>query len=170
MTTSKDLVARIAGSLKAAAAAVEGLTGVFRTLAQEHGEMTALMLRVNRSRDPALRAELFPALRQALWLHERSEIGAVYSALERALETQRIVAQHHPEAAELEQLLERLDRMQYDDPAWGTAFAALTECAQRHAADEEREFFPAAQRVLGASASRELLHRYAALKEGYQFR
>jgi hypothetical protein len=168
--TTENLVAQIAGSLKAAKAAVEGLTGVFRRLAQEHGELTALMLRVNRSRDPELRAKLFPTIRQELLSHERGEVEVVYAALEKPLETQSIVAQHRQEMVELEKLLEQLCNLAYDDPAWDTSFAALTECVQRHAAEEEQAFFPTAQRILGASASRELLLRYEAVKDGYPLR
>jgi Hemerythrin HHE cation binding domain len=168
--TSESLVAQIAGSLQAAKARVEGLTGVFRKLAQEHGELSALMLRVSRSRDVALRERLLPTIRQQLLSHERGEIEVVYAALEEPLETQGIVAQHRQEVVELDKMLEQLCNLECADPAWASAFAALTECVQRHAAEEEQEFFPTAQRVLGGATARELSLRYHAIKEGYSQR
>jgi hemerythrin superfamily protein len=152
------------GGVKAAKATLEGLTGVFRHLAQEHGEVTALLLRVKMSSDPKVRAELFPTIRKELLSHERGEVEVVFAAMELHTALRPMVAQHRQEAAELEKLLEQLSSLPYDDQVWVTTFAAMVDTVQRHALEEENEIFPTAERVLGEDAAKALLPRFESVK------
>jgi Hemerythrin HHE cation binding domain len=167
VTATQKIASQVMGGMKATKATLEGLTGVFRKLAQEHGEVTALLLRVKASADPKLRAELFPVIRKELLGHERGETEVVYAALEIPAETQAIVAQHRQEAVELEKLLDQLTTLDYADEMWATTFAAMVDTVQRHVAEEEGEFFPAGQRVLGSDVAEQLQARYEDVKASF---
>jgi len=152
------------GTVKAAKAAVEGLSGVFRKLAQEHGEVTALLLRVKHSSDPGVRSTLFATIRKELLAHEKSELKAVYPVLMEHAETQQIATHHNQEAAQLERMIAELAAMDTGDESWQAKFEALTETVQHHATEEEQQFFPQAQRVLGEGVADSLLARYESTK------
>jgi hemerythrin superfamily protein len=164
VSTPEKIASKAMGGMKAAKATIEGLSGVFRHLAQEHGEVTALLLRVKMSSDPKVRIELFPTIRKELLGHERCELDVVYPAMEPHAELQQMVAQHRQEAAELEKLLEQLVALDYRDEAWMTTFASMVDTIQRHTQEEENQIFPAAQRVLGDEESEALLPRFEAVK------
>jgi len=54
---AEELASKAMGAMKVGKATIEGLTGIFRKLAQEHGEVSALLMRVKSSSDPQVRAE-----------------------------------------------------------------------------------------------------------------
>jgi hemerythrin superfamily protein len=167
VTAAQKVASQVMGGMKATKATFEGLTGVFRHLAKEHGEVTALLLRVKASSDPKLRAELFPVIRNELLGHERGETEVVFAALEVPAETQAIAAQHRQEAVELEKLLEQLSHLDYADAQWVTTFEAMVDTVQRHAKEEEEQFFPTAQRVLGSDVAEQMQARYEDVKAAY---
>ncbi|MET0388295.1 MAG: hemerythrin domain-containing protein [Polyangiales bacterium] len=159
-----DIASKALGTVKATKARLEGLHGVFRKLAQEHGEASALLMRLKHSKDPALRRELFPRIRQELLAHEKSELQVVFPILREHTDTQQIAADHHQDALELEQLIDQLSHMSTDDAAWQTTFDSLVDRVQQHVHEEESDFFPTAQRVLGDGVADALLPRYEAAK------
>jgi hypothetical protein len=153
MTNPIDEVAsKTLGATKAVKATLKGLTGVFRKLSQEHGEVSALLLHLAKTDDPAVRAELFPKVRQQLLAHEKGELAVVYPAFRAYSETQLIADKHAQEAGQLEHMLEKLSALPVRDANWSQTFDALQDLVQRHVDEEESEFFPAGQRVLGAEA------------------
>lgn len=162
--TPEKIASKAMGGIKAAKATVEGLTGVFRHLAQEHGEVTALLLRVKTSSDPKVRIELFPTIRKELLSHEHGELEVVYPAMEPHDELKPMVAQHRQEAAQLEKMLEQLVALDYQDEAWMTTFSSMVDIIQRHTQEEENQIFPAAQKVLGDDEAEALLPRFEAAK------
>lgn len=167
VTTPEKIASKAMGGMKAAKATIEGLSGVFRHLAQEHGEVTALLLRVKTSSDPKVRIELFPTIRKELLSHERGELDVVFPAMEPHAELQAMVAQHRQEAAELEKMLEQLITLDYHGAAWMTTFESMVDTIQRHTQEEESEFFPAAQKVLGDDEAKALLPRFEAVKNSF---
>lgn len=168
VSTPEKIASTAMGGMKAAKATVEGLTGVFRHLAQEHGEVTALLLRVKMSSDPKVRIELFPTIRKELLSHERGELDVVFPAMEPHDELKQMVAQHRQEAAELEKLLEQLVALDYHDDAWMTTFSGMVDTIQRHTQEEESQIFPAAQNALGDDEANALLPRFEAVKKSVQ--
>jgi hypothetical protein len=164
MTNPLDEVASKAmGGVKAAKATIEGLSGVFRKLAQEHGEVSALLLHVKMSSDPKVRDELFPKIRRELLSHEKAEREVVYPALRAHAATQLIADKHDKEAGELEKVIAELTSMSTKSEGWTVTFDALVDLVQRHVAEEEHEFFPAGARVLG-SQTETLLAQYESVK------
>ena len=145
----ENLASKAMGAMKGGKAALEGLSGVFRKLAQEHGEVAALLMRVKSSSDPKVRADLFPTIRKELLSHEKGEMTIVYPAFREFPETIDIAEKHDREAGALRNQLELLNTTVYDDPSWMTQFDALVDLVQRHVSEEEHDFFPKGQKVLG---------------------
>ena len=160
----EKVASEVMGTVKAAKATVENLHGVFKQLTREHGEVTALIIRVKTSTDPKVRRELFPTIREELLAHEKGELAEVYPAFRQHDDLESYAAMHQAEAGALERTIEQLTAMPYDDAAWGTTFARLADMVTHHALEEEDEFFPAADKVLGKRAAEEMLTRYLATK------
>jgi hemerythrin superfamily protein len=154
----------VMGAVKSTKARIAGLTGVFQHLAREHGEVTALLLRVKSSSDPKVRAELFPKIREELLSHEKGELAEVYPAFRGNAELEDIASRHGREASQLEERIQSISVLAYNDPTWGDRFSEIVELVSTHVKEEEGEFFPAAERVLGRETADRLLPRYEEAK------
>jgi hemerythrin superfamily protein len=149
-----SMLAHGKGAVKQFQARLEGLVGVFATLARQHGEVTALLERCRGHRDR--RAALWPEIRKQLLAHERSEMRVLYPEL-RLHDATRTLADHHDEEArELEGMIGKLDAEPIDSEVWGQLFDKLIEDVVFHAREEEKQIFPAAQKTLGDARSRAL--------------
>jgi hypothetical protein len=155
----------VMGAVKTAKATFQGLTGVFKQLAREHGEVTALLMRVKTSSDIDVRCQLFPKIREELLSHEKGELAEVYPIFRQHEDLAAYAEMHEKEAGTLERTIQRLSRMPYEDPQWGPVFAELTEAVTRHAKEEEDDFFIAASRTLGKQTTEEMKTRYLAKKK-----
>jgi hypothetical protein len=155
----------ILGAIKSTKATFEGLTGVFKDLAREHGEVAALLLRVRATSDPAVRRALFPKIREELLSHEEGERAEVYSVFREHEELAGYAEMHARDTAAFERMIDGLSHLDYADSTWGAAFVELTNAVVREAKEEEDEYFPAASRILGAQASEALATRYFAAKQ-----
>lgn len=151
---AEELASKTMGAMKAGKAALQGLTGVFRKLAEEHGEVSALLMRVKASSDPKVRSELYPKIRAELLSHEKGEMTVVYPAMRSFPATAYIADKHDMEAGQLEKTLDMLTKTPYEDPSWADKFSALVDLVQRHVAEEENEFFPKGEEVLRDQADR----------------
>lgn len=153
------------GTLKTAQATLRGLDGVFRTLAKQHGEVTALLKRAKATDDVGKRAELWEEIRAELLSHERAELLEVYPALEEHAETRSLARDHAEEAMALEHLIEQIDSLDEGEAEWQELLGELAEMVQRHAGEEETEIFPKAQATLGDVRTEELERPFLAAKE-----
>lgn len=160
----EEAASKAMGALKKGQAALKGQKGVFSHLMKEHGEVTALMLRVRTSSDPKVRAELFPEIRQMLLSHERAEVQVIYTALREHVGGNGAAEDHDREANELEDAIDEVQAMGYDDPSWDDAFEELVELVARHTTEEERNWFPMAQTLLGEARAHELMEPYERVK------
>jgi hemerythrin-like domain-containing protein len=152
------------GAAKAAKATLENLSGVFQQLEREHGEVTALLLVVKATSDPAKRKELFPRIRAELLSHEKGELAEVYPAFREHANLANYAEIHEREARTLERTIEKLMAINYDDPNWGATFAELVNAVSHHVKEEEGDFFPAANRELGKDTAERLKERYLTTK------
>src|SRR6185312_1641483 len=108
MPRSIDVAAAKAkGVEKAIHARRDGLVGVFQTLMKQHGEVSALIDRVDKT--PEKRESLWPKIKVALLSHERGELEVVYPAMNRYHALKQIAKQHNEEASQLEDMIEQLD-------------------------------------------------------------
>jgi hemerythrin superfamily protein len=149
-----SMVSKGMGTVKGMKARLGGLVGIFRTLAEQHGEVSALIERVRG--DAAKRTELWPKIRVELISHERGEVRELYPALRNHPETQELANHHDEEARQLEQLIERLDATPIASEAWGALFGDLADVVLHHASEEETDIFPTAQKVLGKDRAKQM--------------
>jgi hemerythrin superfamily protein len=151
------------GKVKEVKARVTGLVGVFATLAEQHGEVAALLERAKSSDDKF--AELWPMIRRELLSHEQGELREVYPLL-RARQAVRELADHHDaEAAQLEQLIRMIDGLSVGSPARREQLERLTDMVLHHAREEETDIFPKAQDALGKAAAEELEAKFMMTKQ-----
>jgi hemerythrin superfamily protein len=162
--TVENVASKAMGAVKDVKATFKGLTGVFKHLMEEHGKVGALIKRVSGSSDETERAELYPTIRRELLAHEKGEVTAVYPVLARFPETKGIAAQHDTEAKELQRAIAAVDALSFDDASWGPAFERLAKLVDAHVEEEESEFFPKAQDVIGENEAKALLTRFEAAK------
>ena len=162
----EDAASSLMGAAKDIKATFKGLTGVFKHLMEEHGKVAALLMRLKMSSDVKLREELYPSLRYELLAHENGEVLAVYPVLARFAETTAMAAEHYREAEELKAAIAAVDALEFSDANWAPTFDRLVQLVEAHVKEEEAEFFPKAQKVLGEDEAKALLPRFEAAKHG----
>ncbi len=158
-------VSKTAGAAKVVKAGFKGIRGVFRKLMQEHGEVSALMSYVSKSDDFEVRRTLYPDIRKALLCHERGELAEVYPELSLHPETRQIALDHQWEAGELERAIRALDSIDMSAVNWRPAFEHLYDLVNRHVDEEENQWFPKAQQVIGKEEAEILESRYEVAKD-----
>lgn len=151
------------GAMKQFQARLDGLVGVFATLAKQHGEVSALLARCRR--DASRRVELWPEIRRELISHERAEMRVLYPELRQHDATRTLADHHDQEASQLESVIGRLDAEPIESEMWGQVFDRLVESVLLHAVEEEKQIFPAAQHQLGDARARELEAPFLAAKK-----
>jgi hemerythrin superfamily protein len=155
-----SMMSKGAGVMKGVKARLDGLHGVFKTLAEQHGEVSAMLKRLQDK--PEKKAELWPEIRRELISHERAEMREIYPVLRQHAQTRALADHHDQEAAELERLIERLNMQTAD---WTTLFDQLVDTVIHHANEEENEIFPKAQDAIGDRTTKDLEARFLAAKK-----
>lgn len=155
-----SMLSKGAGVMKGVKARLEGLTGVFKTLAEQHGEVTAMLKRLQSK--PEKKAELWPEIRRELLSHERGEMREVYPVLRQHVQVRPLAERHDQEASEMERLIERIDAAVADE--WRPLYDQLVDAVIHHAKEEENTIFPKAQEAIGDKAAKELEPRFLAAK------
>ncbi len=161
----EEMAAKGMGAMKEVKATLKGLSGVFKTLCEQHGEVSALLMRTSTTSDGPKRAELWQKIRAELLSHERGELEAVYPVLRNYPETRALAQEHDRDASELERIIRKLDGMDPSSPAWTATFDDLKRTVQQHVAEEEGEIFPKAQDILGHEAAAQLEKTFLAAKK-----
>jgi len=156
-----SMLSKGAGMMKGVKARLEGLTGVFKTLAEQHGEVTAMLKRLQSK--PEKKHELWPEIRREILSHERGEMREVYPVLRQHVQTRSLAEQHDQDAAEMERLIERIDVAVADE--WRPLYDQLVEAVIRHTNMEENDIFPKAQEAIGDKAAKELEPRFLAAQK-----
>jgi hemerythrin superfamily protein len=159
-------IAKTRGTAKAVKARVEGLTGVFATLAKQHGEAGSLLHAVVADRSK--REELWPQIRAALLSHERAEMRVIYPELRMHDELRALSNRHDAEASELERMIHDLDEVDIASDTFGNLFERLADTVGRHAIAEEHNIFPLAQRVIGKDRAKELDPKFLATQKSLE--
>lgn len=147
-----NVAAKVKGKAKVLKGVIEGLSGIFTTLMEEHGQISALLRRVQTSPDPGVWSELFPTIREELLAHERGELAVLYPLFRRYEATAELGLQHESEERALEALIDSLAEMEVDDPHWSSRFQRLVSQVHKHFAEEEDEFFPVARMTFAAES------------------
>jgi hemerythrin superfamily protein len=156
-----SMIAKGAGKIKGVKARLDGLVGVFKTLAEQHGEVKVLLQRLQEK--PEKKAELWPEIRRELLSHERGEKREVYPVLRQHTQTRALAEHHDQEAAEMETMIHKLDSGEVAD--WQALYDQLVDAVIHHAEEEEKEIFPKAQDAIGHEAAKDIDARFLAAKE-----
>jgi hemerythrin superfamily protein len=161
----EQTAAKAAGKVGAIKAAMSGLDGVFRQLAEEHKEVATLLSAAVLISDPEKRVAAWSKIRRDLAAHEHGELEVVYPEFEMHASLMDIVREHEDEVDHLEALISNVDSAPIASVQWETSLKQLQSAVLRHASREEREFFPRAQGVIGERRVEELEDQYLASKE-----
>jgi hemerythrin superfamily protein len=138
---------------------IRALTGVFETLINEHRKAVEQLERIAHQSAES-RQQSWPILRRQLLSHDRAEELEVYAALE-GYEGARDILQHHKlDAAEFEGAINELDAVDYESEQWIAKLRDIVAMFDDHIRDEETEYFPRAQELLGENKTRELHDRF----------
>jgi hemerythrin superfamily protein len=151
------------GKVKAAKARISGLVGVFKTLAEQHGQIAAMLERARTSDDKF--SELWPEIRRELLSHEQGEIREVYPVLRELDETRALADHHDAEAREMEQLIANIHELAAGSPARRETYQQLVDKMLHHAREEEDDIFPRAQDAIGKDEAEALEARFLAAKQ-----
>jgi len=161
----EKIVAKVAGKTAGLEARFHGLHGVFATLAEQHHEACSLLQGAESTNDYTKRSELWRQTRRALLSHEQAELLEIYPVLEGYEATRELARRHATHANELHQLIVHVDALGVQADAWRASLQRLLAKVKEHAAEEEGEFFPRAQDVLGEYRVRKLEARYLRAQE-----
>jgi len=146
---------------RASSATARPLTGVFEILAEQHRHALELLRRAGSTANPAKRRQHWAEARRHLISHERAEEHVVYSMLESRADAQSMLDQHGDQAVELELTIAELEALDIDSDEWFARLEDVMDMVAEHVREEEGDFFPRAQRLLGENLARELEHPYA---------
>jgi hemerythrin superfamily protein len=156
------------GKLRAAKEVIQGHAGIFKRLAEEHGEVSVMLKRVAASTpDSDVRRELFPKIRQELLSHAKAEESEFYSLLRSREETSELVADSLEDHQEMEDLLAELSAMEPSSASWKDTFDRLVVAVQEHVKQEEDELFSEASDILSKEEAQEIEQRFLASKADF---
>jgi hemerythrin superfamily protein len=129
---------------------------IYEILASQHRDVEALLDALQRKRDAAGRASLFPKLLANLYSHAKAEERTFYMTLQRHRETRGEVARAKPEHREIEAWLSRLAITPYDDVSWAPILDELANAVRGHVEEEEGEIFQEAREAFDTEQAREM--------------
>ena len=153
--------AKAAGMAKGVSKAVQGQTGILRHLAQEHGEVAALMKRVSSSSPTSnVRQELFPEIKRNLLAHAKAEEKAFYPTLRPHPTLEALVDRSLQQHRAIEQMIGDLSASDVSTATWMTKFERLVTAVQEHVDLEEQTIFPKVQDVFDDDQRDDMLDRY----------
>ena len=156
-----EVISKGAGLANEVKARLDGLVGVFNTLAEQHGEAGALLKRAKGDVDKRL--ELWPTIRASLRAHEQGELREVYPVLGTFTELQAFVKRHDAEASQLSQTIDQMDALDPRSAQFGTLLDKLIGLIEAHVAEEEKHIFPTSQKVIGEDRAKEIEPKFLAV-------
>jgi hypothetical protein len=166
----ENVTAKVVKKTAAVAARIEGLKGVFVTLAEQHHELGSLLERLEATSDFTHRVDLWRDIRRELISHEQGELAVIYPALDATDEAREIAQTHSTDTGELERQVSNVDHTPVQSDEWEAALGVLIAKVREHVELEENELFPRAQRALGEDASRQLEEPFRVAKEAAKSR
>ncbi len=152
----ENAASKVAGKAAAVEARLNGLTGVFTKLAEQHHAVGVLLTQAEGTTDPAKRRELWVEIRAALLSHEQAELLELYPLLETYETIRDLTPRHADHAGELEALIRQVDIVGTESDTWGFALQRLMAKVKEHVEKEETEFFPRAQAAIGDEVAKQL--------------
>jgi hemerythrin-like domain-containing protein len=116
-------------------------------LTQQHRDVEKLFQQFEDADDAQEKEELFAEIADQLAIHTKIEEQFFYPAVT-ARKTEDMVLEAFVEHTSVKRLLADLLESDVDDPGFEAQMKVLKEQVQHHVEEEERELFPAANKVL----------------------
>jgi hypothetical protein len=136
------------------------LVGVFVTLADQHRQVLELLREAGVADGAVKRQARWSEAKRRLLAHERAETQVIYRQLEQQTAARTMLGQHAAQAAELESAVQDLEAVDIEADIWIERLRDVLAMVDDHVRDEENDFFPLAQRLLGNEAAIELQTSY----------
>jgi hemerythrin superfamily protein len=149
-----QVISKGAGLAHEIKARMDGLVGVFDTLAEQHAEAAALLQRAKANENKW--SELWPTIRAALKSHEQAELRVVYPVLREYPQLTALADRHRAQADELGETIDKMSALGPRSPQFAIMLDHLIVLVVAHADEEETQIFPAAQGVIGETRARQL--------------
>lgn len=156
---------QIMGKGKGAAKALAGYAPVFQHLASEHGEVSAMMMRIASSDDIRTREETFTELYRNLRAHAHAEDKEFYPPLRQYSELEGVVTQCMRDHEDIESRLEQLNTADKSTDSWMNSFNQLKQAVESHVQREENDLFPKANDLLDRDQARQIQDRLERVEE-----
>lgn len=151
------------GKVKAVKARLKGLHGVFRTLAEQHGEVSVLLERAKTSDEKF--TELWPTIKRELISHEKAEVRELFPYLRIYPETRALADHHDAEANQLEWLIKQVDELAIGSEQRKDVYQKLIDTVLHHAREEESEIFPKAMECMGKELAGQVDVKFKSTKD-----
>lgn len=134
---------------------------IFEALRKDHDKQRALIkVLIGTTGDSKIRQEYFTQLKAELESHAVAEERHFYAPLMESDKTIKLsrhgVAEHH----QIDKLIAQLNSTDMSSSAWLAHFKELAEKIEHHLAEEEREFFQQAGKVLSENDKEKLANDY----------
>lgn len=155
-----QVIAKGTGLAQEIKARMDGLVGVFKAAAEQHGEAGALLKRAKA--DESKRAELWPTIRAALKSHEEAELREVYPVLSQFPSLQPFVSRHDAEASQLSQTIDRMSALSPTSREFAVLLDQLIGLVEAHVEQEETNIFPTSQNVISEARAKEIEPKFLA--------
>ena len=140
---------------------------IFQRIKQDHDSAREVIekLKATTPRAAKTRTELFNHLKIDMWVHHKVEEAVFYSYLRAGKEMHGEAMEAYNEHHMANGVFEELDTFPVDSEEWGMKFKALCELVEHHMKEEERDFFPAAKKVIPAAIARLMGEEFDARKQ-----
>ena len=134
---------------------------IFEAIRKDHDKQKALLkLLIDTKGESNVREDFYMQLKSELERHAVAEERHFYSPLMEYDNTIAMsrhgIAEHH----EIDELIAKLDETSMESSAWLVTMKALAEKVEHHLAEEEREFFQQAGKVLPETQKDSLAQDY----------
>jgi hypothetical protein len=134
---------------------------IFEAIREDHDKQRDLLSKlVKTSGDTSKRDELFEAVKKQLQVHADAEERHFYKPLISSDMMQEHarhgIAEHH----EIDELIEQMEKTDYDSSAWLKIAKDLKHKVEHHLEDEEHSFFQMAGKVFNETQKKTLADFY----------
>lgn len=129
---------------------------IFDRIKQDHDAAREVIekLKATTPRAHKTRTELFNHLKIDMWVHHKVEEAVFYSYLRAGKDMHGEAMEAYNEHHMANGVFEELDTFPVDSEEWGMKFKALCELVEHHMKEEERDFFPAAKKIIPADIAK----------------
>jgi hemerythrin superfamily protein len=127
---------------------------VIDVLKQEHDEIRQLLSKAQK--DP----QQFAQLADEVSRHSHAEEEAFYQPLKDEKSLHEMILEGYEEHHVVEMVVQEMQDQKVGSDVWQAKFEVMTENLEHHLEEEEKELFPAAQKIVKGQRSEEMAQAY----------